>query len=107
MEKTNIIIFSRFKEESGSFEFLGFEFRWGKSEKFGDIIKRRISRKKLKKSIKNFTQWCKMIRNKRLKTIFKKLNSKLRGYYNYYGLINNGDSLKEFFDIAIKYCING
>ena len=102
MEKTNIIIFSRFKEESGSFDFLGFEFRWGKSEKFGDIIKRRTSRKKLKKSIKNFTQWCKKMRNKRLKTIFKKLNSKLRGYYNYYGLINNGDSLKEFFNISIK-----
>lgn len=72
-----IILFSRFKEESGSFQFLGFEFRWGKSHKGKDIIKRKTSRKKLKKSIKNFVQWCKKIRNKRFKSIFKKLNSKL------------------------------
>jgi len=97
MEKTNIVLFSRYKKnQSGSFEFLGFEFRWGKSYKGGDTIIRRTSRKKLKKSIKNFTQWCKTMGNKRHKTIFKKLNSKLREYYNYYGLINNGDSLKNF-----------
>ena len=72
MEKTNIILFSK-EEQSGSFEFLGFEFRWGKSHKGKDIIKRRTSRKKLKKSIKSFAQWCKKMRNKRLKTIFKKL----------------------------------
>src|SRR5690554_7754915 len=42
------------------------------------------------------------MRNRRLKTIFKKLNSKLRGYYNYYGLKNNYDSLEEFFNISMK-----
>jgi len=103
MEKTNIILFSRHKKnQSGSFEFLGFEFRRSKSYKGKDIIKRRTSRKKLRKSIKNFTQWCKEMRNRRLKTIFKKLNSKLRGYYNYYGLKNNYDSLEEFFNISMK-----
>ena len=90
MEKTNIMLFSRYKKnQSGSFEFLGFEFRWEKSRKGKDIIKKRTSRKKLRKSINNFTLWCKKMRNKRFKTIFKKLNSKLRGYYNYYGVINN------------------
>ncbi|SFM13658.1 group II intron maturase-specific domain-containing protein, partial [Halanaerobium salsuginis] len=34
--------------------------------------------------------------------LFKKLNSKLRGYYNYYGLIGNYDSLEEFFNISLK-----
>src|SRR5690554_3085481 len=56
MGKTNIILFSRHKKnQSGSFEFLGFEFRRSKSYKGKDIIKRRTSRKKLRKSIKNFT----------------------------------------------------
>ena len=103
MEKTNIILFSRYKKnQSSSFEFLGFEFRWTKSFKGKDIIKRRTSRKKLKKSIKNFKQWCKKMRNKRFKTLFEKLNAKLRGYYNYYGLKNNSDSLNEFFKISMK-----
>lgn len=102
LEKTNILLFSRFKkEESDSFEYLGFEFRWGKSRKGKDIIKRRTSRKKLNKSIKNVTQWCKTNKDKRFRNLFKKLNSKLRGYYNYYGLIGNYDSLEEFFNISL------
>src|SRR6056297_458785 len=102
MEKTNIILFSRFKKnQSGSFEFLGFEFRWEKSRGGKDIIYKRTSRKKLRKSIKNFTKWCKENKDKRFKILFKKLNSKLRGYYNYYGLINNYKSLKEFYNISL------
>jgi hypothetical protein len=101
LEKTNIILFCRFNKRSDTFIFLGFEFRWGKSRKGQDIIKRRTSRKKLRKSIKNFTQWCKKMKDKRLKTLFKKLNSKLRGYYNYYGLIGNYKSLEEFFNISL------
>jgi len=102
MEKTNIILFSRFKKnQSGSFEFLGFEFRWKESRGGKDIITKRTSRKKLRKSIKNFTKWCKENKDKRFKILFKKLNSKLRGYYNYYGLINNYKSLKEFYNISL------
>ncbi len=42
--------------------------------------------------------------NKRFKTIFKKLNSKLRGHYNYYGVINSYKSLEEsLLDILYKW----
>ena len=78
-EKTNILLFSRFKkEESKSFEFLGFEFRWGVSLKGKDIIKRRTSRSKLRKSIKAFSLWCKQNRSKRIKRIVALLNSKIQ-----------------------------
>ena len=80
---------------------MGFEFRWKKSRKKTDIIKRITSRKKLRKSIRNFTQWCKENKDNRLKKLFRKLNSKLRGYYNYYGIIGNYDSLQKFFNIAL------
>ena len=103
LEKSDIILFSRFKKEgSKRFEFLGFEFSRSTSFRGKDIIKRRTSRKKLRKSIKNFRNWCKMMRNQKLKTVFKKLNAKLRGYYNYYGLIGNYESLEEFFNISLK-----
>ena len=70
------------------------------SRKGKNIIKRRTSRKKLRKSIENFTAWCKEIRYSRLREIFKQLNSKLRGNINYYGLIGNYPSLKLFFQLA-------
>jgi hypothetical protein len=102
-EKTRIISFTRFrKHEKTSFEFLGFEYRWGVSHKGKDIIKRRTTRKKLKKSLTNFTDWSKKSRNKRLLRLFQELNCKLRGYYNYYGVIGNMKSLDEFFNQAMK-----
>ena len=102
-EKTKIIKFTRFKKELGAyFEFLGFEFRWGIDRNGRDTIKRRTSRKKLKNSLKNFRNWCKEHRNLRLRKLFRLLNAKLRGYYNYYGIIGNYDSLAEFFEHAKK-----
>lgn len=101
-EKTKIIKFSRFRKESGScFEFLGFEFRWGTDHKGRDTIKRRTSPKKFRASVRNFKEWCKASRNFRLKKLFSLLNAKLRGYYNYYGIIGNYKSLHRFFEQAI------
>jgi len=34
--------------------------------------------------------------------LFRKLSAKLRGYYNYYGVIGNFESLSDFFRHAMK-----
>jgi len=102
-EKTKIIRFSRFEQsESNSFDFLGFEFRWGLSRNGKSMIKRRTSRSKLRKSIKTATIWCKENRHRRIKTIVEMLNSKLRGYFNYYGVISNSKGISQFYDETIK-----
>lgn len=102
-EKTNIISFSRFrKEENAHFDFLGFEFRWGVSLKGKDIIKRITSKNKLRVSLLNFKVWCREIRDNRMRKITEILNQKLRGYYNYYGLIGNYISLWKFYTIAME-----
>jgi RNA-directed DNA polymerase len=102
-EKTNIISFSRFRKyENTSFEFLGFEFRWKVSNKGKDIIVRRTSRSKLRKSIQAFTEWCRENRNNRLKKIVDMLNIKLRGYFNYYGVIGNSKGINEFYKKVIE-----
>jgi hypothetical protein len=81
---------------------MGFEFRWGISRRGKRIITRRTSRKKLRKSLLNFKEWCRKNRNNRLRRLFPELNSKLRCYYNYYGLIGNFNSLREFYEQAMK-----
>ena len=101
-DKTRIIRFSRFEKGTNYFEFLGFEFRWGTSRKGKDMIKLRISRKKLLSSLIKFSLWCRKCKNLRLRRIFKLLNAKLRGYYNYYGVIGNFASLQEFFRQALR-----
>ena len=101
-EKTRIIPFPRHRP-SGKyrFDFLGFEFYWGKDRSGKPHLKRRTSRKKLRSSIKRFTEWCKENRNLETRVLFRRLNAKLRGYYNYYGVFGNYDGLQQFF-IQVK-----
>jgi RNA-directed DNA polymerase len=101
-EKTRKLMCNRFrKEESETFDFLGFEFRWIVSQKGKDIIRLRTSRKKVRRLILDLKQWCKEYRSKRLKWIMGMVKAKLRGLYNYFGVIGNSLSLREIY---ILYC---
>lgn len=99
-EKTRVIPFSRYRRGETSFDFLGFEFRWGSDRKGQARLKRRTSRKKFRNSVKRVAEWCKKNRHRRVKEQFQLLNAKLRGYYNYYGVKGNYDSLQEFFRLV-------
>lgn len=100
-EKTRIVSFSRFrKHEKTSFDFLGFEYRWTVTKNGKDSITRRTSRSKFRKSFRAFTLWCKENRDKRLKTIIRELNIKLRGYFNYYGVMGNYEGIQAFHTAA-------
>lgn len=96
-EKTNLIQFSPFAKGSGSFEFLGFEFRWRKSKTGKNWLKPTTAKKKLKSSLKSLKEWCRKNIHTPLKELFKTLNAKLRGYYGYYGIIGNFDGIERFF----------
>ena len=100
--KSRVIPFNRNGEPGATrFDFLGFEFSWGKDRAGKPHLKRRTSRKKLRNSLANFTEWCKQSRHVPLRELFPLLKLKLRGYYNYYGVPGNSNGLKEFFDEAM------
>ena len=93
-----MIRFSRFKMEDNSrFDFLGFEYSRGKDRRQRPLVKLRTSRRKYKASLKNVSDWCRKNRHLKVTDLFKKLNAKLRGYYNCYGVIGNFESLSDFF----------
>lgn len=96
-EKTRVIPFSRYRRGETSFDFLGFEFRWGTDRKGQACLKRRTARKKFRSSVKRVAEWCKKNRHRRVGEQFQRLNAKLRGYYTYYGVRGNYASLNEFF----------
>jgi retron-type reverse transcriptase len=59
-EKTHIILFNRFKkEQSKTFVFLGYEFRWIVTRKGHDSVATKMSRKKLSRIAYEFSVWCK------------------------------------------------
>lgn len=95
VEKTNIIQFDR--SSKSRFEFLGFEIYWGKNRWGKIVLKRRTSRKKYRAALASFKEWCKKHRHLPKAILFGKLNRKLRGYWNYYGIRGNFDSLSDYF----------
>lgn len=102
-DKTRMIRFSRLHMEDKTwFEFLGFEFQWGTNRAGKPQVLKRTSKKKFRNSLKRFSEWCKSNRNMRMTELFYKLNAKLRGYYNYYGVRGNYDSLASFFYHAMN-----
>ena len=95
VEKTNLLPFD--KKSKACFEFLGFEFRWGLNRWGQPVLKRRTARGKYRAAIANFTEWCKKHCRLPKAQLFAKLNQKLRGYWNYYGIRGNFESLGDYF----------
>lgn len=97
-EKTNILEFGRiWGAKSKRFNFLGFELGWGKSRFGKPNIRRRTARPKLKKSLAEMTEWIKVNRSVKLGEIIEGINRKLRGHYQFYGVIGNSAGLNEYF----------
>lgn len=100
-DKTRIVKFSRYqKERSGRFTFLGFEFKWGTDRSGKDRLLVQTCRRKLNRILKELSLWCKENRHLGNRKIMQTFNSKLRGHYNYYGIIGNIVRLGNFYHRA-------
>ncbi len=101
--KTRVIEIDRNRPSGGSrFEFLGFEFYWEKDRQGRPHLERRTARNRLWASLVRFALWCRQVRHWDLRDLFRALNAKLRGYYNYYGAVGNYESLAMFFRHALR-----
>jgi RNA-directed DNA polymerase len=100
--KTRILRFSRFHPSLRfRFAFLGFEFYWIPDRQGVPRVKRRTARKKLKAACRRIKEWIKLNRHLPGAEFFERLNTRLRGHYNYYGVRGNSHSLYRFYHWAI------
>jgi RNA-directed DNA polymerase len=94
-EKTVMTRFSRPKgvgnsaKGSGTFDFLGFTHYWGKSRRGAWVIKRKTKKKSLRRFLRALWVWLRRNRHLPLKEQHRMLSIKLRGHYQYYGVIGN------------------
>ena len=94
-DKTRKLMFNRFrKSESGVFSFLGFEFRWISTRKGIDTVKLRTDSKRRRRIVREFKEWCRTHRRKRIAWIMGMVKTKLRGIRNYYGVVGNSAFLR-------------
>jgi RNA-directed DNA polymerase len=97
LDKTKMIRFGQNGGRyNGRFDFLGFEFRWEDDRKGRPTVKRRTARKKLQAALRRMGNWLKTHRHWKLRELMEKLAAKLRGHWNYYGVIGNSRSLSQF-----------
>ena len=99
-EKTRLLPFGKPRrgERPGTFDFLGFTHYWGRSRQGRWIVKRKTSRKRLQRTLKQYWQWCRDHRHLRFKEQHRKLSRKLRGYYQYYGIRGNYKMLEVLYE---------
>jgi hypothetical protein len=104
-EKSRLIEFGRFaaenrrkagKRKPETFNFLGFTHYCSKSRNGKFRVKRKTSRKKFIKKCREVHQRIKMMRTWQIPDIIGKLNQILVGYFHYYGITDNFDSLNDF-----------
>ena len=103
-EKSRLIEFGRYASENcakigtkpQTFDFLGFTHYCSKSRDGRFRVKRKTSRKKVSKKLKEIHRRIGEMRLMKTKDIIKKLNEILVGYYHYYGITVNLRSLKSF-----------
>jgi hypothetical protein len=100
--KTHRLAFSREGSGRESFDFLGFEFRWGHDRQGRAHLKRRTARKSLRKSLARFTLWCREHRHTPIGRLMRKVSQKLLGYYRYFGIYDNSRSVWQFHFMAMR-----
>lgn len=106
-EKTRLMAFGRYalakSEETGgpkpaTFDFLGFTHIGKRSRKGRFTIHVKTMRKRLRRSLKAVTTWCREHRHDPVDAQQNALNRKLRGHYQYYGRSTNLRSLQVFYE---------
>ena len=106
-EKTKVIPFRKpaFNKKGkgpGTFDFLGFTFYWSKSRKGYWVLKKKTIGKRLSRFMKELWQWCRRHRHDKIEDQHGRLTSKLRGYFNYFGVRGNFKALEIVFKHAEK-----
>lgn len=106
LEKTKILEFGRFarqnREKRGlskpeTFDFLGFTFYCSLNrDKRFFRCKVKTSKKKFRSKVRTMKEWVKNNRIMPLGELFKKINQKLRGHYQYYGVTDNTRGVKSY-----------
>jgi hypothetical protein len=86
-----------------TFDFLGFTHYIGKSRKGKRVLMRKTSSKKMRAAVSRMSGWLRDNRNQLgIVELMYKVNQKLRGHYNYYGITFNGRRLEAYYYLVRK-----
>ena len=107
-EKTKLIRFTKPSgkngklNQPGTFDYLGFTIYKGLSRRGTWVIKSKTARKRQARFKRMVWTWCKRNRHQSLKEQYIMLCSKLRGHYQYFGLIGNYEAIAKVRHFMVR-----
>jgi RNA-directed DNA polymerase len=84
-------------QSPGSFDFLGLTHYWSRSTRGNWVVKRKTADSRLRRAIRTIAVWCRLNRHLPIREQYQALTQKLRGHYQYYGVIGNKGSLQRYY----------
>jgi RNA-directed DNA polymerase len=80
-----------------TFDYLGFTHYWGRSRTGQVRLKRKTSKKRLRRALKAVKEWLRNARDVwKLPDLWQALARKMRGHFNYFGVSDNSRALAQF-----------
>ena len=80
-----------------TFDFLGFTHYWGRSRTGKARLKRKTSKKRLRRALRAMNDWLRQERNARpLPDLWRAIGRKMLGHFNYFGVTDNSRALARF-----------
>ena len=93
----------RQQRRANTFNFLGFTHYCSQTRKGAFKVGRKTSARRFSRSYRTIGLWLKSSRNMlKLKYLWRMLQIKLTGHYQYYGISDNRQSLKEFYRAILR-----
>ena len=78
-------------------DYLGFTHYWGRSRTGKARLKRKTSKKRLRRALVDLNKWLHQERNARkLPDLWQAISRKMRGHFNYFGVTDNSPALYRF-----------
>jgi hypothetical protein len=103
--KTHLLAFGKWqawrmvkaRQHSVTFDYLGFTHYWGRSRTGKVRLKRKTSKKRLRRALVEINQWLRQERNARkLPDLWQAVARKMRGHFNSFGVTDNSRALWQF-----------
>ena len=100
-EKTRLVPFCRppksgGRPHTGSFDFLGFTHTWGRSRRGNWAVRRKTAKGRFTRALRTINQWLRSARHLPVEQQAIALGAKLRGHFQYYGILGNSVALSRF-----------
>jgi len=105
LDKTHLLAFGKGqawrllkgRQRPATFDYLGFTHYWGRSRTGKVRLKRKTSKKRLRRSLVAINHWLRRERNAhKLPDLWQAIGRKMRGHFNYFGVTDNSRALEQF-----------